>query len=434
MDVIMPQLGETVTEGTVVKWYKRVGDAVRADELLFDVETDKVSMEIPAPSAGVLTEIVVGEGSTAKVGVRLAVITAPGERTAPAGGAPAAAAPPAAAAVRSSALAAAAPSAQAAEPAERASTLLSPVVRRLCAEHGIDPSQVRGTGPGGRLTREDVLAYVEAAKAPAASAAPAPGAKPASTAKPASETPAPAADAAKPAAGVQVLNSVRRRTAEHMARAWTTVPHVAQAIEVDFSEIDRLRRERGAAWKSREGFSLTYMPFIARAVTVALGKFPRLNAVFGGDSLRLQDRVNLGIAVDLELDGLVVPVVKDCQSKSLLGIARAINDLSQRARAGKLVPDEVTEGTYTITNNGAFGTLFTTAIVNVPQVAILSVDGIRRRPVVVESAGREGIAVAPVGMLAQSFDHRAVDGAYSASFLKQLRSLLEGSGWERELG
>jgi 2-oxoglutarate dehydrogenase E2 component (dihydrolipoamide succinyltransferase) len=374
MDVIMPQLGETVAEGTVIKWYKRVGDAVRADEVLFDVETDKVSTEIPAPAAGILTEIVVDEGVTAKVGARLAVISVPGEaRTA----APAPEQTPAASESR-----------------------LSPVVRRLLAEHGVDPGRITGTGPGGRLTREDVLAYVSASK---------------------------------PKANARPLNSVRRRTAEHMARAWATVPHVVQAVEIDFTQIDGVRREIGGAWKSREGFSPTYLPFIAKAVTLALAKFPNLNSVFDSDALLLQERVNIGIAVNLDLDGLVVPVVKDCQSKSLTEIARAINDVSQRARAGTLVPDDLSEGSYTITNNGAFGTLFTAPIINAPQVAILSVDGIRRKPVVVQSADGERIAVAPIGVLAQSFDHRAVDGAYAASFLAELKSRLEADGWRAEI-
>jgi|SRR5579871_4358099 len=442
MDVIMPQLGETVAEGTVLKWYKQVGDAVRADETLFDVETDKVSMEIPAPAAGVLTEIVVPEGVTAKVGARLAVIRAAGEEAAPSAG-PSAPAPTAAAQASagqaSTTQASAAPAKSGAAPASpargsaaaaQASTApaaavplrardgrggppLSPVVRRLCAELELDPGLISGTGPGGRITREDVLLYAESRR-PAASA-------------PAAARP-PAADAQ-----TRPLTLVRRRTAEHMARAWATVPHVMQAVEVNFAAIGALRRAHGPGWQAKEGFPLTFLPFIARAVCLALGKFPELNSVFEGDALRLNSRINLGIAVDLQREGLVVPVVKDAQARSLAELARAIDDLSSRARAGRLVPDDMSEGTYTLTNNGAFGTVITAPIVNAPQVAILSIDAIRKKPVVVEAAAGDGIAIAPVGMLVQSFDHRAVDGACSASFLTELKSILETRAWQDEL-
>ena len=399
MDVIMPQLGETVAEGTVTKWYKKVGDVVKSDDVLFDVETDKVSTEIPAQANGVITEILVQEGATAKVGARLAVIRESGAaqarsetpatvRVAPAQ--PGAVAP---AGVRGS-----------------AAGMLSPVVSRLLGEHGLRASDIRGTGHDGRVTRDDVLAHVERSGQPSAI----------------SRQPSVAAETVP-------LNNIRKRTAEHVTKAWTTIPHVLQAMEADFSKVDEVRRAAGAAWKSREGFSLTYLPFIARAVALALAKFPRLNASFNGDHLVLHKRVNLGIAVDLNLEGLVVPVVKDAASKSVNKIAKEINNLSKNARANQLRPDDMTEATYTISNNGAFGTLITAAIINPPQVAILSTDGVKKRAVVVESAGGDSITVRPVGVLAQSFDHRAVDGAYSGSFLNELKSIIETRDWNQEL-
>lgn len=408
MDVIMPQLGETVAEGTVTRWYKKVGDAVKADEALFDVETDKVSTEIPAPASGVLAEIVVEEGVTAKVGARLAVIRESG-----------AAASPQPAVSRGSAAAPVPAPAQAAERASpnkphparaERSERLSPVVRKLCAEHALDPREIPGTGRDGRITREDVLEFM-ATRSTASAARP----------------PQPAG-----AVNTVALNNVRRRTAEHMAKSWA-VPHVMQAVEADFHRVVDARRKFGEQWKQREGYALTYLPFIARAVSVALAKFAKLNATFDGAQLTLHRRINLGIAVDLDFEGLIVPVVKDVPSKSLPQLAREINDLATRARSGRLKPDELTEATYTITNNGAFGTLFTAAIINAPQVAILSTDAIRKKPVVLESAAGDSIAIRPVGMLAQSFDHRAVDGAYAAAFLQEVKSVIETRDWAQAL-
>ncbi len=398
MDVIMPQLGETVAEGTVTKWHKKVGDAVKADDVLFDVETDKVSTEVPAQADGMLAEIVVAEGVTVKVGAKLAVIREAGGQAAPsvspAGG---------------GAVAAAAAQPVAAPPDRKklpgAGDRLSPVVRRLLAEHTLDPAAIEGTGRDGRITREDVLAYIERGNQPSVVVE----------------------------AGTVPLNNVRKRTAEHMAKSWTTTPHVLQVVEADFSKVDQARRAASAQWKSREGWSLTYLPFIARAVVAALVKYPRLNSSFNGDHLTLHKRVNLGIAVDLDFDGLLVPVVKDAAGKSLAQLARAINDLAARARAGKLKPDDMTEGTYTITNNGAYGTLITAPIISPPQVAILSTDAIRKRPVVIEGPDGDSIAIRPVGMLAQTFDHRAVDGAYSGAFLGEVKKIIETRDWDKEL-
>ena len=438
MEIIMPQLGETVAEGTVSKWYKKVGDSIKADETLFDVETDKVNTEIPSPVAGVLTEIRVAEGVTVKVGVVLAVVTEAGA-AAPAGAAVAAPAPAAAATTVAVPVAGAWAARPVAVPAKADGSLrLSPVVRKLAAEHGIDPSQVSGTGRDGRVTREDMLAFVEARKSIAAPAIPVAAALP--VAEPALLRPAAAPVAPFTASPASTgpserirLNPIRKRTAEHLARAWVTVPAVLQAIEVDFHKVDEARRTAGSGWKAREGFSLTYLPFIARAVSIALAKFPRLNSSVDGDELVLHKRINLGIAVDMNFDGLMVPVVKDVPSKSLPQIAREVNDLAQRARANRLKPDDLSEATYTLSNSGVFGTAFTAPIVNVPQVAILSTDGVQKKPVVIEGPAGDSIAIRPVGMLAQCFDHRAVDGAYSAAFLKEVKAVLETRHWIQDL-
>lgn len=430
MDIIMPQLGETVAEGTVAKWYKKVGDTVKADETLFDVETDKVNTEIPSPVAGVIAEIVVAEGATAKVGARLAVIRETGvEKTAAKPAAPAA--PTAGAASDATA---AAPSISAAHTPLRAPAItsaahtplrapsslsqvdaakrLSPVVRRLVAEHGLNPADITGTGRDGRITREDVTEFIARRGGSAV----------------------PVAAPAPIAVGQTVaFSSVRKRVAENMAKSWQTSPHVLQVVEADFHRVEAARKLHGAEWKRREGFALTYLPFIVRAVSIALGKYPKLNASLAGDGLLLHRRINIGIAVDLNFDGLLVPVLKDVPAKSLPQIAKEINDLASRARAGRLRPDEMTEGTYTITNNGAFGTVITAPIINQPQVAILSADGIRKKPVVIEGADGDSIAIRPVGVLAQSFDHRAVDGSYSAAFLAEVKNAIETRNWEQAL-
>lgn len=438
MDVIMPQLGETVAEGVVTRWYKKVGDTVKADELLFDVETDKVSTEIPAPASGVIDQILVGEGVTAKVGERLAVIREGGAAAeqGSTGRIAAAAAGDGKGAQRMS------PTAEHASeiakppfvaPPAGAQARLSPVVRKLLSEHELDAAAIRGTGRHGRITREDVTAYIASRRAQQ----PASRTEPPVTRAPA--TPAeiiePTAPAATPAAGVQALpfSSVRKRVAENMQKSWTTVPHVLQVVEADFYRVEQARREHGPDWKTREGFSLTYLPFIARAVSIALGRYPKLNAMFGGDRLALQRRINIGIAVDVNFEGLMVPVVKDVPNKSLPQLAREINDLAVRARAGKLKPDELTEGTYTITNNGAYGTVITAPIINQPQVAILSTDSVRKKPVVVESPEGDSLAIRPVGVLAQAFDHRAVDGAYAAAFLRELKLIVETRNWAQDL-
>jgi 2-oxoglutarate dehydrogenase E2 component (dihydrolipoamide succinyltransferase) len=280
---------------------------------------------------------------------------------------------------------------------------LSPVVRRLLDEHKLDAAAISGTGDEGRIKRGDVLAYID---------------------KQRNQAFAGGADRA-----IIPFSKIRKRTAEHMVRSKTTSPHVLQAVEVDFSRVEAARRQHGAAWRQREGFSLTYLPFVAAAVCRAIQAFPNVNANVENDALVIHKRVHLGIAVDLGPDGLIVPVVHEAHAMKLPALARAIRAASEKARANKLTADDVTGGTYTLTNNGSFGTLITAPIINQPQVAVLSMDGVKKRPVVIEAPEGDSIAIRPVGILAQSFDHRAIDGAYSAQFLNRLRELLETTDW-----
>lgn len=290
---------------------------------------------------------------------------------------------------------------------------MSPVVRRLLAEHNLDPSTIKGTGRGGRIMREDVLAVIDgAAPPPTAQAAPRGAARMGETIP---------------------LSRIRKQIGAHMVRSKATSPHVLQAVEVDFHAIDAARAARGKAWRDREGYGLTYLPFIARAAIDAIGEFPRINASIEGDNLVVHPQVHLGIAVDLGFEGLMVPVVRNARNMSVAELARAIHAFAERARGGAIVPDDLAGGTYTISNSGPFGTLITAPIINQPQVAILSTDGVRKKPVVIESAAGDAIAIRPVGVLAQSFDHRAFDGAYSAAFLKRMREIIETRDWSGAL-
>ena len=427
MDILMPQLGETVAGGTVTKWYKKVGDTVRADEPLFDVETDKVATEIPAQANGVVAEIRVDAGQTVKVGTCVAVIRGANEvAVSPA------TEPTVTEIASASSPMHASPGRDAAASRDRQQKL-SPVVRRLLAEHRVLPGEIRGTGRDGRVMRDDVLNHVKrrqpaAVSTPVAAIAPTPPsfpthAAPAVQSQPASTIAIGTDDIVVP------LNTIRRRSAAAMARAWQAVPHVLQAVEADYSRIEAARRAAGDAWREREGYSLTYLPFLAWAVTQALLRHEQLNARIDGDNLIVAKRVHLGIAVDLDHDGLVVPVIRDAQDRSVLGMAREIRRLSTGARTNKLTPDDFGTPTYTISNSGVFGTMITAPIVNPPQVAILSTDGVTKKPVVVESETGDSIAIRPIGVLAQSFDHRAVDGAYSAAFLKTLKRIVEERMW-----
>ncbi|HUF72060.1 MAG TPA: dihydrolipoamide acetyltransferase family protein [Gammaproteobacteria bacterium] len=447
MDVLMPQLGETVAEGTVATWHKQEGDKVEVDEILLDVETDKVSMEIPVPKAGTLSKILVPAGETVEVGTVLGIIQGEGEAVADpapggkseAAGKPDPAEPPASRAEPPAAPRDAPTVTTVRVPKAATSQKLSPAVRRLVAEHEIDIGAVPGTGRNGRVTRRNVVEFIEsgsaAAAPPDARAPAAPAAAPTPAAPEARQEPAPSARprAAAPASGRVPFNRIRKLTADHMVKSKATSPHVLQAVEVDFSGVDRVRSAVKESWKAQHGYALTYLPFIAHAVCTALKEFPNANASVGDDELILHDDVNLAIAVDLGPDGLVAPVIRRADRLSLAQLAEAIVDVAGRARSNKLKADDLSGGTYTLSNSGTFGTLITAPVINQPQVAILSIDGVRKRPVVIERPDGDSIAIRPVGILAQSFDHRAIDGAYSAAYLDRLRKLLELTDWFREI-
>ena len=472
-DITLPQLGETVTEGTITRWFKKVGDAVTADEPLFEVSTDKVDTEVPAPSSGVLLEIRAQEGDTVPVGAIIAVVGAadgatPAPTPAPAPApvvveAPAPPPPPPPTPVAVAPVAPVAPVTPVVAPAPAAAQispvgaavaaaadvaagvddnrLLSPVVRRLVAEHNIDTASLVGTGPGGRITREDVLDRIDAMAANAAPApvpTPAPAPVPAPAAAPVAAAPVAAAPVASAVSAerddVVKLSKIRKLTGAHMVMSKAVSPHAFSVVEVDFSNVDSTRNKIKDSWKADEGFGITYLSFITRAVVDALREFPHLNATVDGDNLIVHNFVDLGIAVDLDYSGLLVPVIRGAETKRLRAIAREINDLGTRARGRKLGPDEISGGTFTISNNGSAGSVLTMAIINQPQVAILSTDAIVRKPVVVRSVdGGESIAIHPMGNLAMSWDHRAFDGAYAAGFLVKVKALLETRDWGAEL-
>ena len=443
MNVLMPQLGETVAEGTVAAWHKKQGDAVEKNEILLDVETDKAATEVPAPVAGVIASVLVPEGKTVDVGTVLAVIeteeaakSATGSEASEEKGTEKSSSGSGFSAKRASAKRSARQPGKAAKGAKakgrggKAGRLrLSPVVRRLLAENEVDAQEIAGSGRDGRITRKDVLSFVEQRAADES--------KPAAPER--ATRPAAAKPPAKPPAGAPgettriPFDRIRRVTAEHMVSSKATSAHVMQAVEVDFSGVDRVRMPRRKDWKSRQGFSLTYLPFVARATCLALRHYPNVNSSVDGDALVLHPAVHLCIAVNLNFEGLVAPVIRNADSLTVAGLAHAIHDIGDRARKGTLDPDEYSGGTYTLSNNGSYGTLMTGAIINQPQVAILSVDAISKRPVVVESPTGDAIAIRPVGILAQSFDHRALDGAYSAAFLQRVKGLLEEKDWSDEV-
>jgi len=501
----MPQLGETVTEGTITRWAKEVGERVDEDEVLFEVSTDKVDSEVPSPAGGYLSEILVQEGETVDVGTKLAVISSsgPGEKAAGgdadgpsadtasdtagdafgdvpvlagdeatevaakahlagASGAEATAVAAKTEAARGEAEAARTPEpaapptggagtagtgpAPAGSPPDRSSPsggngrLLSPLVRRLVGEHGIDVNQISGTGAGGRVTRDDVLAFVEGGGSGGAATSSPPRSEPVTG--PAEETPArrgptpaPLAQGGPGEREVKVpFTNIRRRTAEHMRHSIDTSAHTLVAIEVDYQNVDKVRVAAKERFKAEEGVGLTYLAFIARAVVDAVRDYPYVNSSVGDDELVVHRYVNLGIAVDIDFEGLIVPVVHDAEGKRLRVLAREIAGLATRARSKKLSADEISGGTFTITNPGGYGTLITVPIISQPQVAILSTDGVKPKPVAIALPdGGYGVAVHPVGNLALAFDHRAVDGAYAAAFVARLKEVLETRDWAQEL-
>ena len=416
----MPQLGESVTEGTVDRWLKKEGDFVKKDEPLVEVVTDKVNAEIPSPFEGKLIKISVVEGTTIAIGTEMAQIEVEGAGTMPEAG-PEPAAPPPAALPAAAATSAAPPPA----PSDGAAKgRFSPAVRRLADENGIDPSLVAGSGEGGRVTRDDVLGYIEQVKSgstpkPAAAAsalAPAPAPAPA-----APRAPAPAPVAAGDREELVRINAVRRSIAEHMVRSVQTSPHVWTMVEVDMTELVRYREGEKEAFRSRHGVNLTYLPFVAQILCEALLEFPFLNSTWTDEGIILKKYVNLGLAVAVPPDGLIVPVIKDADRLGFTDLVKAISDLSERARSKRLKPEDVQGGTFTLNNTGATGSLASQPIINQPQAAILTTESIMRRPVVIG----DGIAVRHMMNMCMSFDHRILDGQMAGQFINSIKKRLE---------
>jgi pyruvate/2-oxoglutarate dehydrogenase complex dihydrolipoamide acyltransferase (E2) component len=403
LEVTMPQMGVSVAEGTIVEWKKRPGDSVEADEPLVEISTDKVETEVPAPGGGVLKEVLVDVGETVDVGTVLATIApAAGEAEAP----PERQAPAPTREERPSAGDGRAP-----DRGNGRAAPVTPVVRRMAEEHDLDLSQIEGSGRRGRVTKKDVLAYLRGREQGAPEeAAPEPALHMES---PYREEEAPA-EAAAPAPGAQELSVMRKRIAEHMVRSLRTAAHATTIVEADMSRIEAARGR------------LSYLPFVARATISALREHPTLNAWLEGDLLTVHQEVHLGIAVSLGEQGLIVPVIRNAQELSHEGLASRIKDLAARARGKQLAPDEVGGGTFTITNPGAFGAVLATPIINQPQVAILDLEAVVKRPVVVTDAdGRDSIAIRPMTYLCMSWDHRALDGAVAAQFLATLKRRIE---------
>src|SRR5579884_3170855 len=424
-DVIMPQMGESIFEGTITKWLKQVGDTVQRDEPLFEISTDKVDAEIPSPAAGVLTEIKVPAGQTVQINTVVGVIGGEAGAAAPVS---APAAPPA----KVEAPAAAPAPVAAATAGVKEAPRSSPLVRKIAKDNNLDLSQVPGTGAGGRITKEDVLGFIEkhGAAAPVP-ATPAPAPAPAA-AKPA----APAAPAAPVTSGLPgelvPMSRMRAIIAQRMVDSKRTNAHVHTVFKIDFTRIVKIREKEKSKYEQRNGVKLTYMPFISRAVIATLRKMPIINASMEGDAIRYHQNINLGIAVALDW-GLIVPVIKQAEERSFVGIARAIADLAERARGKKLKPDEVGSGTFTITNPGIFGEQFGTPIINQPESAILGVGGLFKEPAVVTSEdGTDSIAIRHMIHLTLGFDHRIIDGADAGKFMAEVKKYLEN--WNEDIG
>ena len=418
VEVVMPQMGESIFEGTITRWLKKAGDLVEKDEPLFEISTDKVDAEIPAPVAGVLSEIRVAEGTTVQVNTVVAVI----------GGAavPAAKAAPVQAAA---AVVSAPPPVPLAQPPAAPVSAggrirSSPLVKRIAEENHVDLAQVRGTGSEGRITKEDILRYIAEGAERGTAAAPA-------AAAPA--TPPPAAPVAAALPGELVpLSKMRAIIAQRMVESMQTMPHVHTVFKVDMTRIVRLREREKSGFEQRHGVKLTYMPFIATAAIVALRKFPIVNAALEGNAIRYHANVNLGIAVALEW-GLIVPVIRQAEERSFLGLARAIADLAARARSKKLQPSEVGGSTFSLTNSGIFGEEFGTPIINHPDSAILAIGGLGKEPTVLTDAeGNDTIAIRSVQRFCLGFDHRLIDGADAGRFMTEFKKTLEN--WDSEIG
>jgi len=444
-DVVMPQMGESIFEGTITKWLKKPGDKVERDEPLFEISTDKVDAEIPSPSAGVLKEIKVNEGQTVPIQTVVAVIDGAGATAAAPASVPAkaaaptaapalaAVAPPPPAAPRPAASAPAA-SAPAAAPARAAGERIhsSPLVRRMAAEHGIDLATVPGTGAGGRISKQDVEAVIAAGGAPAAAPPSVPAAVPARSAPPAPpgvsggqvhvafESAVPREKIYFGNYTVEPMSNMRQRIAEHMVASKRVSPHVYSVDEIDMTKVASLRAKSKEEFEQRYETKLTFMPFFVKAAVAGLRAFPTVNASLDGTNVLLHKEINIGIAVALDW-GLIVPVVKGADEKNLLGIQRTLNDLAERARSKKLKPEEVQEGTFSITNPGVFGGLFGLPVISQPNVAILGLGAIEKRPVVIN----DSIAIRSMCYVTLSYDHRVVDGAVAHQFLHKVKETLE---------
>ena len=414
-------MGESIFEGTITKWLKKVGETVQRDEPLFEISTDKVDAEIPSPAAGVLTEIKAAEGATVQINTVVAVIGGAAGAAAPA---PAAKAPASAAPAASQPAAAPAPAPVAAPAAAHSSERVrsSPLVRRIARENSLDLTQIPGTGSGGRVTKEDALGFLnqhdKGATAPAARAA-APAA-------------APAAPAAPLPSGLVPMTKMRAIIAKRMVESKHTNAHVHTVFKVDMTRIVRLREKEKNKYEQRNGVKLTYMPFIARAAVHCLRKMPIFNASVEGDAIRYHQNINLGIAVALDW-GLIVPVIKQVEERNFLGVARGIADVAERARSKKLKPDEASGSTFTITNPGIFGEQFGTPVINQPESAILGVGGLFKEPTVLtDEQGNDSIAIRSIVRLTMGFDHRIIDGAEAGKFMAELKKYLEN--WNEDIG
>ena len=452
-DVRMPELGETISQGTITKWFKQVGDTIAVAEALFEVSTEKVDAEVPSPIAGTITKILIGLGATVDVGTVVAEIDATGAAAhapvpAPTDVAETPTPSPAPTPTTSEVTTPKAPdipvevfaaptssrplppSAIVKEPVPQSSLLVtSPIVRKLINDLGPDAALVTGTGPEGRVTRQDAekIAYspehLRSVTLTSATATPAPT----------SANPRLIPPVAPEGSNFVAFNKTRRITGDRMVISKATSPHAITAVEVDYERIEASRRKFQDQWRREEGFSLTYLPFIARALVQALREFPHMNASVVEGGLVLHEHVDLNIAIDLNYDGLLAPVVRNTEDKRLAAISREIADLATRARSSKLRADELSGGTFTISNSGPFGTFMVVPVINQPQVAILSTDGVKRKPVVITGVdGSEAIAIHSMGMLVLSWDHRAFDGAYAAAFLRSLKNVLENHDWDLE--
>ncbi|MBI4468373.1 MAG: 2-oxoglutarate dehydrogenase, E2 component, dihydrolipoamide succinyltransferase [Acidobacteria bacterium] len=425
VEVIMPQMGESIAEGTITKWLKQIGESVARDEPLFEISTDKVDAEIPSPAAGILVAVEHRESETVPINTVVAWLETdaaaaesvkakpPVPKPSDAAAAPPAAAVPAVAPMPKSEKPVPPPPEKTEPAVEDESTRSSPLVRKMAAEHGIDLNRIQGTGLGSRVTKRDIMSYLENQETGARPAAPPP---PPSAAAPSAVTPNWPGERAERVP----MSTIRKKTAEHMVMSRRTSAHVTTVFEVDLTRVAKVREPLKELYLRQEGLKLTYLPFIAKAVIDALKAYPIVNSSVVEESILFKKDVNLGIAVALDW-GLIVPVIKRADEKSLLGLSRSISELADRARSKQLKPDEVQGGTFTITNPGVYGSLFGTPIINQPQVAILGVGAVTKRPVVIDDA----IAIRSMVYLALSFDHRIIDGAVADQFMAHIKRYLE---------